>query len=489
MRRARTAGKATVLTKIGIISVVFLRAHNATAEDISVIRPFSSSSPIHISRLERPELWRAPEASTALLESTDQAVVQATSSGPRPPAQAVSFLEKLDHQLGLSAEMSKEKKELMTESAHAFFRASPALFYSDLQGPYQEASRLLPETAPRVAIVGDAHLLNAGTFRGPDGTTVWGLNDFDQAEIGSPEWDLERMGSSLYVAARSGGLSSEESLDLVRQMGQSYLANLGSKGPAYLHRSETDGKVAETIDKAGSKDQKKFLAKWTNPDGRSLLRGEDLEDPDPKRGAQIQDALHRTFPELEFLDLASKPHSGGSTRGLERYYALVDNPGSSPWILEVKAVLPSPVQVPDGDLSRGDGGQILNFQKQMGSPVDHRHRAFKLDGVAFFTREREREKDAVKDKPKHLSNLAPLLGKVLARAHNSSGADLKGWVNGRDDQLLDNLGAFSQSYARQVESDFREFSAKYAPPPGSTPPPPADPAPEGPPSGGYLLSP
>jgi uncharacterized protein (DUF2252 family) len=265
-------------------------------------------------------------------------------------------------------------------------------------------------------------------------------------------------------------LTSEESLALVRGMGTSYLQSLGESGPAYLTREETSGKVQELIDKATVKEQKKFLTKWATPDGRALLRGEDLEDPDPRRGAQIRNALQKVFPELNILDLASKPHSGGSTRGLERYYTLVDNPGGDPWILEVKAVLPTPVQIPDGDLSRGDGEKILGFQKQMGSPVDHRHRAFKLDGIAFFTREREREKDSVSDKAKNLSGLAPQLGKVLARAHNASGADIKGWVNGRDEQLLQNLESFSQTYARQVESDYREFAARYGPPPGSTPP-------------------
>lgn len=379
----------------------------------------------------------------------------------REPAQALSFIESFDAQLGISPEMAKEKRELMAESSHAFFRGMPALFYSDLQSTFLERSRLLPEPAPTVGIVGDAHILNAGTFRGPEGKTVWGLNDFDQAELGSPEWDLERMGVSLYVAGRSGGLSAEESLGLVREMGQSYLDSLGEKAPAYLGRSETGGKVQELIDKASSKDQEKFLDKWTTEDRKSLLRGEDLEEPEARRGARIRQALGETFPELRILDLASKPHSGGSTRGLERYYTLIEEPGNDPWILEVKAVLPTPVQVPDGDLRRGDGEKILSFQKQMGSPVDHRHRAFKLDGVAFFTREREREKDSLKDKAKNLPGLAPLLGQVLARAHTSSGADISGWVAGRESQLLGNLEKFSQSYARQVESDYREFAARY----------------------------
>lgn len=383
----------------------------------------------------------------------------------RDPKQAIAFLQKFDEQLGLTEAMKAEKRQLMTESPHALFRGIPALFFSDLQSTFLERSRLLPEAAPRVAIVGDAHVLNAGTFRGPNGHAVWGLNDFDQTEIGSPEWDLERMGVSLYLAATADGLTVEQAHGLVRQMGQSYLDSLGEAGPAFLNREETTGKVRDLIDKASSKDQKTFLSKWTNSDGLTLLRGEDLEDPDPVRGSQVLQALQSTFPELTILDLASKPHSGGSTRGLERYYTLIANPSGDPWILEVKAVLPTPVQIPDGDLSRGDGAKILEFQKQMGSPVDQRHRSFKLGQVAFFTREREREKDSLKDKAKNLGDLAPLLGQVLARAHNSSQADIKGWVNGRDEQLLSNLETFSETYARQVESDFAELTLRFPPPP------------------------
>lgn len=398
---------------------------------------------------------------TSQASTPQEGVTLKATSQYRDPKQAISFVEAFDAKLGISAEMAKEKRELMAESSHAFFRGMPALFYQDLQTTFLEKSRLLPEPAPTVGIVGDAHILNAGTFRGPDGKTVWGLNDFDQSELGSPEWDLERMGVSLYVAGRSGGLSAEESLGLVREMGKSYLDSLDDGGPAYLTRSETDGKVQELIDKAGSKDQEKFLDKWTTEDRTALLRGEDLEEPEAKRGAQIRKALVETFPELKVLDMASKPHSGGSTRGLERYYTLIEQPDGDPWILEVKAVLPTPVQIPDGDLSRGDGEKILGFQKQMGSPVDHRHRAFKLGDMAFFTREREREKDSLKDKAKNLPDVAPLLGQVLARAHASSGADIAGWVDGREPTLLDNLESFSQLYSRQVESDFREFSAKY----------------------------
>ena len=87
-----------------------------------------------------------------------------------------------DEQLGISNEMKAEKRALMAESSHTFFRASPALFYHDLKTTYSKASRLLDTPAPNVPIVGDLHFGNSGTFRGPEGKAVWGFNDFDQAE-------------------------------------------------------------------------------------------------------------------------------------------------------------------------------------------------------------------------------------------------------------------------------------------------------------------
>lgn len=382
----------------------------------------------------------------------------------RSPGEAIEFMERFDRQLGLTPELIAEKRELMAESSHTFFRASPALFYNDLHTHYKEASRLLPEPAPQIPILGDCHALNAGTFRGPDGKAVWGLNDFDQADVGSPEWDLERLAVSLYVGSRSNEKSVEESLGLVKTMAKTYLAHLGENRPAYLTEQESHGAIKDIIAKADSKTPEKLLKKWTNPTGDRLVREGKLEDIGEPRGEQVRQALTETFPDYTFLDTASKPHSGGSTRGMERYYSLVRTPDrETPWILETKAVLPSPVRMPDADLTRGDGALVLEYSNKLGGVVDTRHRAFQIGDIAFFTREREHEKDGLEEKQHELEASAEGIGRVLAHAHSRSGVDLKAWVAGREELLLDNLANFTRSYARQVESDFREWRDRYNP--------------------------
>lgn len=379
----------------------------------------------------------------------------------RQPSEALEFMANFNRQLDLDESALNEKNQLMATSSHTFFRATPALFYHDLQSVYRPSAQLLDQPAPTVRIVGDAHALNAGTFRGPDGKTVWGLNDFDQAEYGSPESDLERMGVSLYIAARSGGESPESAMRLVETMARSYIEHLDEGGPAYLSKEQTSGKIRSLIKKSSARSQHDLLEKWTV--GDKLMRDERLVDPEPARGVEVRAALDESFPDLTIHDLASKPHSGGSTRGLERYYALVSSPDrKEPWLLEAKAVLPSPVQIPDADLSRGDGQHIIEFQRLMGGITDDRNGHFRLGEISFFTREREPEKGSLKDKPSHVEDSAASLGRLLARTHHHSGADLRAWVDGQEDKLITNLVDFSRRYARQVESDFREWKRRYS---------------------------
>lgn len=412
---------------------------------------------------QRAVFQRFQQAPTREPENT---VVDTVSCDPqakfRPPAEAVSFMADFDAQLGISSEMRDEKRKLMAEDSHSFFRASPALFYHDLKTTYRNSARLLNQPSPTVAILGDAHTKNAGTFRGPDGKTVWGLNDFDQAENGPAEWDLERLGVSLYVAARGEGESPCDALKLVERMGRSYIDHLGEEGPSYFHEKEVSGPIDDLIEEAESVSQDDLLEKWTT-DGKTRLKRDDkLMEIDGNRGRKVQQALEQTFPDYKFLDTASKPHSGGSTRGLERYYSLVTSPDrKEPWLLETKAVLPSPVQIADGDLGRGDGAKVLHFWKEMGGHTDERHRSFRLGNVAYFTREREKEKDSLKESPENLEASAGALGQLLARAHSRSGADIRGWIGNQEDKFLSKLMRFSRTYARQVESDFREWQSRY----------------------------
>ncbi len=71
----------------------------------------------------------------------------------------------------------------MKESPFLFFRSNPALFHWDFRDGAFRDSRLFPRPEPKILTLGDPHFGNFGSFKGPDGKAVWGLNDYDQVGI------------------------------------------------------------------------------------------------------------------------------------------------------------------------------------------------------------------------------------------------------------------------------------------------------------------
>ena len=85
----------------------------------------------------------------------------------------------------------------MAESPFAFFRGGAALMAMDLA--------TTPVTGLRVQACGDAHVNNFGKFATPERNVVFDINDFDETLPGPWEWDVKRLGASLYVLGRQCG--------------------------------------------------------------------------------------------------------------------------------------------------------------------------------------------------------------------------------------------------------------------------------------------
>lgn len=94
-----------------------------------------------------------------------------------------------------------EKHLKMAENPFRFLRGSAPLFYRDLA-----KNTILPTTLfhdiPLCMIQGDCHVSNFGFFTeegSHSDTLIFGLNDFDDACVGHPAWDLLRFATSLYL--------------------------------------------------------------------------------------------------------------------------------------------------------------------------------------------------------------------------------------------------------------------------------------------------
>jgi uncharacterized protein (DUF2252 family) len=290
------------------------------------------------------------------------------SSLRREPKQAVEFIQAFDQKLDLPPARLKEKQALMRESASLLFRAMPALFHEDLRGAWASEARLLERPAPQVPVVGDAHLGNLGTFRGPKGESVWGLNDFDQAGIASPEVDLTRLATSVVLTAREAGLDAKAQADAAESFANAYfkelerLADGGDNPGAFVKKKEARGKVDDLISQADATSSREALEKYVHLDAKQGPRfhSTDTLRPVPsslereldealvayeKRLGGAADTVKRP---LRVLDVAQRLDAGGSSYGLGRYYVLVEAEGAkkSPVLLEVKELLAPSISRP-----------------------------------------------------------------------------------------------------------------------------------------------
>lgn len=399
---------------------------------------------------------------------------------PRPASEAVSFLKRFDRELGLSPEAEAGKEKLMRKSALRFFRALPALFHADLAGPYASQGRLFERPAPQIPICGDLHGENLGAFRGPEGSPVWGLNDFDQATVGSPESDLDRLATGAALVARENGLSERQTRELLEDLGHTWIQTVRARaegrddGPPFVRLEEAKGPVREDLRKSASRDRGTLLDEWCEEGRRRFRFGEELQPLTVGETAAVTSALHEflgeagTPPELatpvRILDAARKLGSGGSTFGLDREWLLLEAADGDPILLEFKQIPPCTVHRQDGDLGRADARACLEAQRALGSAPNALSGALRRAGTSWLVREVEPEKRNSKTKGLGEAELRTYFGqaaRVTARAHALTperARALADWIGDEAGAGAERLAAFGMAYAQQVEADHREFA-------------------------------
>ncbi|NVJ26769.1 MULTISPECIES: DUF2252 family protein [Myxococcus] len=397
----------------------------------------------------------------------------------RAPEQAVAFSQDFHARLDLPPARLQEKLALMRASPSSFFRMMPALFHADLRGPFAAEARLVDRPAPRIPVVGDAHVGNLGTFRGPEGKPVWGLNDFDQAGRGSPEVDLTRMATSAVLTARESGLSSKEQDVVLKAFADAYFSTLeslagGEQNPgAFLTKQEASGKVDDLIRDANDtsrEDLVKKHARLQGPDAASFRTSDTLKSVSPEKQREVRAALTDALATLKgrqdialpprVLDVAQRLDAGGSSYGLERYWVLARaaDPKAPPVLLEMKELLAPSLESP---AAPADGGAVVEAQRRLSGHANPLTGATRMGGRAFLVRELEPEKaklgDAALTGKKDLVSVFTQAGQVLARAHGSTpeqARKLEAWVGSDAAVATSRLSAFARAYADQVRADW-----------------------------------
>ncbi len=224
-----------------------------------------------------------------------------------------------------------EQLARMARSSFSFFRGSAGL-HPD------EPSRFLTPASAQVAVFGDPHPENIGTFRTTTGQRVVDFNDFDLAGHGSYVHDLRRLALGLWLTADMADLGRRGRERTVEEMVEGYLAELQD-----LSRGEKP--ISLRVETAFGGDLETLLAEGDHQTPDTPASDEDR--------ALVEEALRGYPPTLLqptvippgalAIKRITRPTTGIASLRVLRFRVLVEGPtpaGADDWLLELKESRP-----------------------------------------------------------------------------------------------------------------------------------------------------
>lgn len=229
------------------------------------------------------------------------------------------------------------KYQALAESACAFYRGTPFLFYEAL-------TKACPGgvLAPKAWLCGDAHLENFGVYKGASRLVYFDSNDFDEAALGPCWWDALRLLGSLFLRANPPA-DAKAFLEV-------YTSEILRGKPNWLERAAAEGPVLQMM--RGLKGEKRAdLLNRRTVLGRKgtrtlLLNGKNALPASEEVTGQLNDFCRQLGPGKFFRLLsAGRRIAGNSSLGVERYVLLIEGEGSPDgnYLLDLKLSRPSEV--------------------------------------------------------------------------------------------------------------------------------------------------
>lgn len=348
-------------------------------------------------------------------------------------------------------ELTQGKLIKMASSPYNYFRGTAAIYLRDVDqaGPYAQPSSFISQGALKIALAGDPHPENYGTFRAPNDDLIIDLNDLDAATYGPYLLDVRRLALGFYMlgqAALEAELIAQPQRDqLVDAVSAGYVEQLlalerGERGvtqrfpeaqpgppPTHkifadlLRRARRDGRAREELDEytqlnAQGRRVMRYGVIEAAPDPR--LYGDELIPTSPQEAQLIKDALARYPETLDALKPKPSPAqlaikgsgrrlgAGVSSYPVRRYYVLIEGPSAAQdddLLLELKETLDVPL-----------------YQGIKLSPV----RTHKTNAERVVAMQRQLQLSSVQDPWLGFSAIPPLSLRVRERTKYQKGVDL-----------------------------------------------------------------
>ncbi len=404
----------------------------------------------------------------------------------------------------------KLKYQRMAASPFGYLRGAVPVMAYDLGGE--------PSTGILCQLCGDAHVLNLGAFAAPDGRMVFDINDFDESIAGPFEWDLKRMATSIYLAARESHEGESDCREAVRVFLHRYAKSMEAFAAMpivdiaryQIHR-QTELETMQTVFAKAERSTPLHLRDSLT----QIVKGEgtekagkgtrDFKDSKGSKGSKIKaEAGARVFcskppvlerlteaeaaPVLESLapymrclqperrhllsryrpvDAAFKVVGTGSV-GLRDYCVYMEGNGANdPLFLQVKQEVASAWAPYVKDVravaqgAKSEGLRVMNGQRAMQVQSDPFLGYTQIEGRDYLVRQLNDHKGSVDMSEldrEALAHYADLCGELLARGHARSGDPdaLAGYLGGGG-RFEKAIATFAREYADQTEEDWKEL--------------------------------
>ena len=389
-------------------------------------------------------------------------------------------------------ELLRLKVARMAESPFGFFRGTFHLYARDVLDKVCETVPLLLGGGVEMELVGDIHSENYGTFKAADETIHYDINDFDETTHGRFDFDVCRLATSLFLAARERGDHLDQAV-FVPLAGVEAYAKAIQRMLKKAHSLDFNASNAVPCDcqpvndlihaAAGSK-RSDFIEKLTEEyQGRRRIKRSlhyfNLPDDEREQALRLlEDYRHRmqapspaNFYEVQ--DVCGRVAGIGSM-GRLRYAVLISGKGNRDArnvLLEFKEARPSAYDIyrkreTDAAALISRAERVITVQRQsqvasspyLGFAVD-KSQSFQVREVG--PHDSRVDIKTLRDAAK-LENLARLQAGILARTHARAVARAVGLSNplaGLDDVevFCQRVLAFVLAYADLVQRDWTRF--------------------------------
>ena len=414
---------------------------------------------------------------TAPIES-----LAAVSKIDRDPVQFIKSVEQ-----NLTKSLLPMRHSRMGASQAAFFRGTAELMAYDLQQGEKSGINLL--------IDGDAHLQNFGFYASPERNLLFDLNDFDEAQINSFEFDIKRLLTSVYLLGDQQGFDADKLDELVQTDASIYrktLRDLFKVGALdRFYQSTEVNHLVQSI--PGAEDSallSKFVKKATKRNNDSVIKkytttidGNMRFKDDPPSSVRLDKATYqaifdgftqyRKSTRPDILVLLSEyritdiiHHSVGiGSFGTNCYLVLLSGLGGSHLVLQVKEALPPrPELIPNTERITlqqevSQGQRIIASQMILQKASDPFLGWFNVGDKSYYVRQFRDMKGSVDLEEltfpefQYYTQITTYL-LAMAHAQTPQAAVVTGYLDKSFDSAVQR---WSKWYLNQVKADYSAF--------------------------------